>query len=98
MKAKVIVHNHWDREWFTTSEVTSRWLGEVFSKVKTLSEKNPNFIYVMDGQTAVIKDLLTVNPEVEKDLKKLVEKGKLLIGPYYTQIDWRIPKESSILK
>ncbi|PLV56253.1 alpha-mannosidase [Thermotoga sp. SG1] len=98
MKEKVIVHNHWDREWFTTSEVTSRWLGEVFSRVKDLSEKNPDFVYVMDGQTAVIEDLLTENPQVEKDLKKLVKEGKLLVGPYYTQIDWRIPKEPSILK
>lgn len=98
MKEKVIVHNHWDREWFTTSEVTSRWLGEFFFRVKDLSERNPDFVYVMDGQTAVIEDLLTENPQVEEDLKKLVEEGKLLIGPYYTQIDWRIPKEPSILK
>ncbi|PLV59950.1 alpha-mannosidase [Thermotoga sp. KOL6] len=98
MKAKVIVHNHWDREWFATEDITSSWLKEVFIKVKDLCEKNPQFTYVMDGQTAVIEDLLIANPELGEDLRKLVETGRILIGPYYIQIDWRIPGESAILK
>ncbi|HIP92756.1 MAG TPA: alpha-mannosidase [Thermotoga sp.] len=98
MKVKVIVHNHWDREWFTTEDITSSWLKEVFFKVKKLTEKNPDFVYVMDGQTAMIEDLLTENPELEEEFKNLVKAGKILIGPYYIQIDWRIPKETSILK
>lgn len=98
MKVKVVVHNHWDREWFTSSEVTSKWLKEVFFRVKELVQKNPEFVYVLDGQTAAVEDLLVYHPDLEEDLRELVRSGRLLVGPYYIQIDWRIPGEASILK
>lgn len=69
-----------------------------FFRVKELVQKNPEFVYVLDGQTAAVEDLLVYHPDLEEDLRELVRSGRLLVGPYYIQIDWRIPGEASILK
>ncbi|MBP6806617.1 MAG: hypothetical protein KA362_21080, partial [Chloroflexi bacterium] len=88
--AHVINHTHWDREWFLTSVYTSRWIPGLIDKLEKLVAQNPDFCYLLDGQTLVIEDLLAVAPEYAERVAALVKQNQLLIGPYYCQPDWQI--------
>lgn len=86
----IINHTHWDREWFLTSEYTSRWIPGLIDKLEQLAADNPDFHFLLDGQTLVIEDLLAVAPHYAPRVKRLVADGHLIIGPYYCQPDWKL--------
>ena len=86
----IINHTHWDREWFLTSIYTSQWIPGLIDKLEQLVAANPDYRFLLDGQTLVIEDLLQVAPEYETKVVKLVKAGNLTIGPYYCQPDWRL--------
>ncbi len=98
MKIFVLAHTHWDREWFLTSEYTNRWLVVLFERLFKLLEEDMNFVFILDGQTLIIEDLLNVKPEFKRKVEKYVSEGRLIIGPVYAQIDWRISPEFTIWK
>jgi alpha-mannosidase len=94
----IINHTHWDREWFVTSVVTSRWIPGLIDKLVQLAKKNPNFQYLFDGQTLVIEDLLTIAPDYAEKMGVLVRNGRLLIGPYYCQPDWQLTSGELLIR
>ncbi|HOJ88016.1 MAG TPA: alpha-mannosidase [Pseudothermotoga sp.] len=94
----VICHTHWDREWFAPSSITNEWLKELFQRLFELVRKNESYTYVLDGQTLILEDLLSVAPEYENQLRDLVRSHNLLIGPLYAQIDFRMSPEVAIVK
>ncbi len=61
-------------------------------------ESNPNYVFVMDGQTLMLEDLLRVFPECEQKLRELISDGKIAVGPLYAQIDFRISPENALFK
>ncbi|MGJ8455692.1 glycoside hydrolase family 38 C-terminal domain-containing protein [Pseudothermotoga sp. U03pept] len=94
----LICHTHWDREWFAPSSVTNKWLRELFENLFKLIEQNRSYVHVLDGQTLILEDLLKESRDLEKEVRKFVERGNLLIGPFYAQIDFRLSSEAAILK
>ena len=54
--------------------------------------------YVLDGQTVVLEDYLSVVPEDEPRIKKLVQADRLKIGPWYTQTDEMVVAGESIVR
>lgn len=81
----IISHSHWDREWRYPFEETRIALVEMMDSVLDVLEKYPDYKYFhLDSQTAVLDDYLEIRPENKKRIEKLVKKGKLLIGPWYT--------------
>ncbi len=88
--AHIINHTHWDREWFLTSIYTSQWIPALIDRLEQLVQSNPNYHFLLDGQTLVIEDLLELAPQYEEKVNKLVREGHLIIGPYYCQPDWRM--------
>ncbi|MDO5427186.1 MAG: hypothetical protein Q4F54_05995 [Coriobacteriia bacterium] len=54
--------------------------------------------YVLDGQTVVLEDYLSVKPEDEPRIKKLVQADRLKIGPWYTQTDEMVVAGESIVR
>jgi alpha-mannosidase len=97
-QAHIINHTHWDREWFLTSIYTRRWIPGLIDRLEELIEANPEFTYFFDGQTLVIEDLIAVAPEYEGRVRRLIENGSLLIGPYYCQPDWQITGGELLLR
>lgn len=62
-------------------------------------ENNPEYPYfVMDGQTAVLEDYLSVKPENKERLTRLIRQGKLIIGPWYTQTDEMVVGGESMVR
>jgi alpha-mannosidase len=89
-KAHIINHTHWDREWFLTSAYTSRWIPGLIDRLEKLVADNPGYRFLLDGQTLVIEDLLAVAPAYERRVRALITAGQLIVGPYYSQPDWRL--------
>nr|SUY82729.1 alpha-mannosidase [Clostridioides difficile] len=92
----IVPHMHWDREWYFSTEESRILLVNNMEEIMDMLENNHNYpYYVMDGQTAILEDYLAVKPECKERIKKLVQEGRLIIGPWYTQTDengswWRI--------
>ncbi|MCE5323842.1 glycosyl hydrolase-related protein [bacterium] len=86
--AHVVSHTHWDREWYRTFQQFRMRLVEMTDYLIDLMESNPDYKYfVFDGQTIVLEDYLEIRPENEKRLRALIERGRILIGPWYNQPD-----------
>lgn len=94
----IINHTHWDREWFLTSEYTSRWIPNLIKNLERRSSKNPTCHFLLDGQTLVIEDLLKLAPETESVVRRLVKNGCLTIGPYYSQPDWQLASGELLIR
>lgn len=101
----IISHTHWDREWYLNSKYVNMWLPEFFNSIFEMMGKEPEYKYVLDGQTAIIEDLLDEvkiqgldSDYYEKNIKKYVSQGRLCIGPYYLQPDWQLISEESAIR
>ncbi len=101
----IISHTHWDREWFLNSPFTSEWLVEFFDSLFTMLEKEPEYRFILDGQTLMIEDYLKELEKQGRNKKKYIEKLKnyviekrLLPGPYYLQPDWQLVSGESLIR
>ncbi|MEM9775622.1 MAG: hypothetical protein AAF902_13660, partial [Chloroflexota bacterium] len=94
----IINHTHWDREWFLTSIYTTEWIPGLIDRLDEMVAENPDFHYLLDGQTLIIEDLLEIRPEYEAKIHQLVSDGNLLIGPYYCQPDWQLTCGESLMR
>jgi mannosylglycerate hydrolase len=99
----VISHNHWDREWIFTAHYTNRWLPPFFANLFSMLEREPEYRFVLDGQTVILEDYLAQlpAPEAEKQRQRLahfVQRGQLLIGPAYLQPDWSLVSGESLVR
>ncbi|NNG66469.1 glycoside hydrolase family 38 C-terminal domain-containing protein [Caldanaerobacter subterraneus] len=95
----IIPHTHWDREWYFTFEQSRVLLVYFMDELLEVLERDPEFKYfVLDGQAVILEDYLEVRPENRERIKKLVEEGRLIIGPWYTQTDELLVSGESILR
>lgn len=95
----VVPHMHWDREWYFSAEESKLLLLNNMEEILTMLETNKEYpYYVLDGQTAVLEDYLTLKPENKKRIQELVQQGKLIIGPWYTQTDEMVVGGESIVR
>ena len=98
-KVHIVPHMHWDREWYFSTEESRILLVNNMKEIMDRLENNPDYPYfVMDGQTAILEDYLAVKPQDKERIKKLVEEGKLIIGPWYTQTDEMVVGGESIVR
>jgi mannosylglycerate hydrolase len=82
-----VPHTHWDREWYATFETFRAQLVELWDQLLTLTEADPEFRFLMDGQTVVIDDYLEVRPEAKARLDGAIRRGQIQVGPWYTLPD-----------
>ena len=82
---KVISNTHWDREFRKSFEKTRRNLLTMLDKTIQILEDDPEYhSFTMDGHCIMIDDYLEMRPEMKDSVTKLIESGRLIIGPYYT--------------
>lgn len=95
----VVPHFHWDREWYFSAEESKILLVNDMEEVLTMLETRQDYpCFVLDGQTAVLEDYLALKPENQPRLRSLIEAGRLIIGPWYTQTDEMVVGGESILR
>ena len=83
----VVPHTHWDREWYETFATFRAQLVELWDQLLALTEADPDFRFLMDGQTVVIDDYLEVRPEAKARLEGAIHRGQIQVGPWYTLPD-----------
>jgi mannosylglycerate hydrolase len=80
----IVSHTHWDREWYRPFQLFRLKLVHLIDGVLDLLDHNPQFKYFMlDGQTIVLDDYLAMRPEMEEKLRRYIQKGRLIIGPWH---------------
>lgn len=84
----VIPHTHWDREWRYPIWENRLYLRDLMEELLDTLEQNPGYqSFLMDGQVVAALDYLEVCPENRERLLKLIEAGRIQIGPWYTLPD-----------
>ncbi|HEY2451126.1 MAG TPA: mannosylglycerate hydrolase [Scandinavium sp.] len=98
-RVHITPHMHWDREWYFTTEESRILLVNNMEEILTRLEQDAEYkYYVLDGQTAILEDYFAVKPENKARVKALVQAGKLIIGPWYTQTDTTVVAGESIVR
>ena len=84
----VVSHTHWDREWYLTFQQFRLRLVELLDQLLALLDADPDYGYFMlDGQAIVLEDYLDVRPDREETIRRYVQEGRLIIGPWYVLPD-----------
>ena len=98
MKAHIVLHTHWDREWYFTTSDSLVLMDRTFKNIINELKENASLHFCLDGQYSIIEEFLSINPEVEVEVQRLVDLGQLDLGPWYTQTDTQLIDQESILK
>lgn len=87
MKAFVVTHTHWDREWYTTFEIYRQRLSILLNQLVSIFESEDSFKhFYLDGQTVVIEDFVE-NDGTNEKLFELIKTKRIAIGPWYVLPD-----------
>jgi len=79
----VVSLTHWDREWRFPFEKTRMLLVEMMDGLLELLEGNPDYpCFHLDGQTILLEDYCQVRPDGAERIRRLVQSGRLMIGPW----------------
>ena len=98
-KLVLVSHTHWDREWYLPFQEFRVRLVRLIDLLLDIMEHDPNYRYfTLDGQTIVLEDYLEVRPEREKELRRLIKEGRILIGPWYVIPDEFLVSSESVLR
>jgi len=82
----LVSHTHWDREWYMSFQRFRRRFVKLMDHLLDLfAEKKEYRHFTLDGQVLVLKDYLEIRPERREQIKQMVQAGRLLIGPWYSQ-------------
>lgn len=84
MKAHMICHTHWDREWYFTREEFRTKLVRLIDGLLEIIKEVPDYVsFMLDGQTIAIEDYLEIKPYRRQELYQALETGKIICGPWY---------------
>jgi alpha-mannosidase len=83
----LVPHTHWDREWYLPFQTFRLALVRLIDNVLALLERDPRFVFTLDGQLQTVDDYLEVRPEREARIRELVGEGRLAIGPWQILMD-----------
>ncbi|HAC81762.1 MAG TPA: hypothetical protein DCG06_15800 [Deltaproteobacteria bacterium] len=91
MDLTLVSHTHWDREWYRTFQGFRARLVDTVDRILELIAEDPEFRFLLDGQTIVLEDYLEIRPHRREELAEACRAGKIAIGPWYVQPDSLLP-------
>ena len=95
----VVSHTHWDREWYLPYQSFRVRLVGLFDTLIDLFDSDPDYRHFMlDGHTIPLEDYLEIRPDRADDIERLVQQGKLLIGPWYIIPDCALPGGEALVR
>ena len=94
----IILHTHWDREWYLPRSAFQARLIPAFGDVLDLLDREPDSRFMADGQTVLVEDLLEIQPEWLPRIAGAVARGQLEIGPWYVLADEVVPSGESLIR
>lgn len=88
VRAVVVPHTHWDREWYAPFETMRFHLVGFLDELVEVLETDPDLpVFLLDGQTVMLDDYLEVRRGQRERVERLVRAGRLRPGPSYVQPD-----------
>jgi mannosylglycerate hydrolase len=94
----LVPHTHWDREWYLPFQRFRLRLVGLIDRLLDAMEADPRYRFTLDGQLATVDDYLEVRPEAEPRIRRLVEDGRLAIGPWQVLMDEFLVSGETILR
>jgi mannosylglycerate hydrolase len=95
----VVSHTHWDREWYLPFQSFRVRLIGLIDMLLEIFESYPDYKHFMlDGHTIPLEDYLEVRPDRFEEIQKVVQEGKLLIGPWYIIPDEALPGGEALVR
>ena len=91
MDCTLVSHTHWDREWYRTFQSFRASLVDAIDQILDMVRDDPEFRFLLDGQTIVLEDYLEIRPERRPELEDACRQKKIAIGPWYVQPDSLLP-------
>jgi len=91
IRAVLVSHTHWDREWYRPFEAFRGRLVDTIDQVLDQLAADPGWSFLLDGQTVVLEDYLAIRPGRRSELEEACRAGRLAIGPWYVQPDSLLP-------
>lgn len=99
MKAILVPHSHWDREWYEPFEVFRLRLRDMMDGVLDQLAVEPAFRHFhLDGQSVMLDDYLDLRPERADEVAALVRSGRLSLGPWFTLTDEFLVSGESLVR
>lgn len=98
MVVRFVSHFHWDREWYRTMQGFRARSVDAIDEVLRLAEEDDDYRFVLDGQTILLDDYLTVRADRRDELRDRVAGGQLGIGPWFVQPDSLLPSGESLVR
>lgn len=84
-KIKVVSNTHWDREFRRSFELTRRSLLDMMDTLLEILGNDESYhSFTLDGHSILLEDYLEMRPEKEGLIRRYLEEGRLIAGPYYT--------------
>ncbi|MPZ91262.1 MAG: hypothetical protein GEU68_06485 [Actinobacteria bacterium] len=96
---RLILHTHWDREWYLPFEDFVERLIPTIDLVLDTMGSDPRLTHFhLDGQVALVDDYLTRRPERAEELRSFIAEGRLSCGPWITLVDEFLVSGESIVR
>ena len=95
----LVPHTHWDREWYLgAAAFRARLVPLMDDLLDRLLYDSAYRTFLLDGQTVLPADYLTVRPEQENLVRRLAGERRLQLGPWYVLADEQIPSGESLVR
>ena len=94
----IVVAGHLDIEWYQPLRSYRFWTIETFEELKKAAKREDFTSYILDGQVFPLEEYLEAVPGDEGEIRELIKKGKLVIGPFYTQFDEWLPSAENMIR
>lgn len=96
---RLILHTHWDREWYQPFERFAERLVPTIDLVLDTMRSDPRLTHFhLDGQLALVDDYLARRPDRAGELHSLIAEGRLSCGPWITLVDEFLVSGESIVR
>ncbi len=95
MRAFLVTHTHWDREWYRTFQAFRARLVDAVDRVLDLCACDPGYRFLLDGQSVALEDYAAIRPARVAELRARIAEGRIAIGPWYVQPDSLLPAGES---
>jgi mannosylglycerate hydrolase len=95
MRAFLVSHTHWDREWYRTFQEFRARLVDAVDRVLDLCAADPGYRFLLDGQSIALEDYAEIRPGRVAELRARIAEGRIAIGPWYVQPDSLLPAGES---
>ena len=94
-----VLSTHWDREWYQPFQDYRYRLVKLLDKTMAAMESGElRGPFCADGQAVIAEDYLEIRPDKREEFDRMVQTGKIRLGPWYVQPDEFLVSGESLVR